>query len=309
MGEGVFGVVKSAKDKGNGKRVAIKEIQQQIDTQEQIELIENEIEVMQNLKHPNIVELYESFAGKDMFYLVMEFVDGCELFELILEFGSFTIEDSSAVLSQVLHGVEYMHAHGMAHRDLKPENLLVDFSQLIVKIADFGSAKVFSPTDMMNNFVGSPTYIAPEILLRKPYDQSVDMWSIGVIAYIMFCGFPPFDDRLTTEEMFLQIISGKYEFPSPEWDLVPLHCVEFVKDTLRVNPKERATATMLLEKHGWLRSSPQYGKKRRLNQQGGRTTNEATAQLHQQFSQRLQQHHLQRKATFQKFKSIRNFSL
>jgi len=249
---------------------------------------------MQNLRHPNIVELYESFEGTDVFYLVMELVDGCELFDLIIEFGSITIEETGGVLRQVLSGVEYMHEYDIAHRDLKPENLLINYEKNIVKITDFGSAKIFNENRMMNSLAGSPTYIAPEILLGKHYHQAVDLWSIGVIAYIMICGFPPFDDRLTTEEMFREIIRGKYQFPSPEWDNVPDYCKDFVRRTLVVNPESRATASELLESHkSWFTSAKQV-------------TEKSKEVINSQYTLRLQEHQSLRRASLKNQLSSRS---
>jgi len=249
---------------------------------------------MQNLRHPNIVELYESFEGTDVFYLVMELVDGCELFDLIIEFGSITIEETGGVLRQVLSGVEYMHEYDIAHRDLKPENLLINYEKNIVKITDFGSAKIFNENRMMNSLAGSPTYIAPEILLGKHYHQSVDLWSIGVIAYIMICGFPPFDDRLTTEEMFREIVRGKYQFPSPEWDNVPDDCKDFVRRTLVVNPESRATASELLESHkSWFTSAKQV-------------TEKSKEVINSQYTLRLQEHQSLRRASLKNQLSSRS---
>jgi len=157
---------------------------------------------------------------------------------------------------------------------------------------------------MTPSFAGSPTYIAPEILLGKHYDQAVDLWSIGVIAYIMFCGFPPFDDYLPTQELFQQIVAGYYDFPSPEWDNIPEYCKDFVRQTLIVNPTNRVTASQLLKSQWLYRLSPKVHQQRLLEQQQ-RENSPHNSRIRIQYSSRLKQYQTNRKATLQSLVSSR----
>jgi len=200
------------------------------------------------------------FQMKKNIYLVEELLDGGELFDLLIERGNLTTDEASGVAKQVLSGVAYMHYHGIAHRDLKPENLLVDIGRTVIKITDFGASKSFGNSTMMT-MVGSPLYVAPEILLSQPYDQAVDIWSIGVITYMMLCGWTPFqtENNQPEQQIFANILSGQFSFPSPEWDNIPDECKDFIRQILVLDPSTRPSARQL-QKHPWL--SPQHQPRR-----------------------------------------------
>ena len=160
--------------------------------------LDNEIKVLRKLRHPNIVRLLETFEDKNKVYLVMELVTGGELFDRIVEKGSYTERDASALIKQILEAVDYMHTEGVVHRDLKPENLLYycpDEDSKIM-ISDFGLSKM-EDSGVMATACGTPGYVAPEVLAQKPYGKAVDVWSIGVIAYILLCGYPPFYGKVS----------------------------------------------------------------------------------------------------------------
>ncbi|XP_024944151.1 calcium/calmodulin-dependent protein kinase type 1 isoform X4 [Cephus cinctus] len=160
------------------------------------------------LTHPNIVQLLETFEDKHKVYLVMELVTGGELFDRIVEKGSYTEKDASGLIRQVLEAVDYMHEQGVVHRDLKPENLLYyspDEDSKIM-ISDFGLSKM-EDSGIMATACGTPGYVAPEVLAQKPYGKAVDVWSIGVISYILLCGYPPFYDE-NDANLFAQILKG-----------------------------------------------------------------------------------------------------
>ncbi|XP_047364067.1 calcium/calmodulin-dependent protein kinase type 1 isoform X5 [Vespa velutina] len=160
------------------------------------------------LTHPNIVQLLETYEDKIKVYLVMELVTGGELFDRIVEKGSYTEKDASGLIRQVLEAVDYMHEQGVVHRDLKPENLLYyspDEDSKIM-ISDFGLSKM-EDSGIMATACGTPGYVAPEVLAQKPYGKAVDVWSIGVISYILLCGYPPFYDE-NDANLFAQILKG-----------------------------------------------------------------------------------------------------
>ncbi|OCT65497.1 hypothetical protein XELAEV_180417364mg, partial [Xenopus laevis] len=145
-------------------------------------------------------------------------VTGGELFDRIIERGYYTEKDASQLIRQVLDAVQYLHNMGIVHRDLKPENLLyaTPFEDSKIMISDFGLSKI-EDGGMMATACGTPGYVAPELLEQKPYGKAVDVWAIGVISYILLCGYPPFYDE-NDSELFNQILKAEYEFDSPYWD-------------------------------------------------------------------------------------------
>ncbi|XP_018312659.1 calcium/calmodulin-dependent protein kinase type 1 isoform X1 [Mycetomoellerius zeteki] len=203
------------------------------------------------LTHPNIVQLLETFEDKHKVYLVMELVTGGELFDRIVEKGSYTEKDASGLIRQVLEAVDYMHEQGVVHRDLKPENLLYyspDEDSKIM-ISDFGLSKM-EDSGIMATACGTPGYVAPEVLAQKPYGKAVDVWSIGVISYILLCGYPPFYDE-NDANLFAQILKGEFEFDSPYWDDISASAKDFIGKLMCVNVEERYTCKQALA-HPWI---------------------------------------------------------
>ncbi|XP_059609788.1 calcium/calmodulin-dependent protein kinase type 1-like isoform X2 [Phlebotomus argentipes] len=213
--------------------------------------LENEIKVLRRLSHPNIVQLLETYEDKVKVYLVMELVTGGELFDRIVEKGSYTEKDASGLIKQVLEAVAYMHEQGVVHRDLKPENLLYYSSDEDSKImiSDFGLSKM-EESGIMATACGTPGYVAPEVLAQKPYGKAVDVWSIGVISYILLCGYPPFYDE-NDSNLFAQILRGEYEFDSPYWDEISDSAKDFIQNLMCVNVEKRYTCIQALA-HPWI---------------------------------------------------------
>lgn len=212
--------------------------------------LENEIRVLRKLNHSNIVQLKETYEDKQKVYLVMELVTGGELFDRIVEKGSYTEKDASALIRQILEAVDYMHCQGVVHRDLKPENLLY-YNQdpdSKIMISDFGLSKM-EDSGVMATACGTPGYVAPEVLSQKPYGKAVDIWSIGVIAYILLCGYPPFYDE-NDANLFAQIVKGDFEFDSPYWDDISDSAKDFISHLICVNPTKRYTCKQALG-HPW----------------------------------------------------------
>ncbi|XP_046142830.1 calcium/calmodulin-dependent protein kinase type 1 isoform X5 [Osmia bicornis bicornis] len=208
LGTGAFSEVRLADSKEKpGQMFAVKIIDKKA-LKGKEDSLENEIRVLRRLTHPNIVQLLETFEDKHKVYLVMELVTGGELFDRIVEKGSYTEKDASGLIRQVLEAVDYMHDQGVVHRDLKPENLLYyspDEDSKIM-ISDFGLSKM-EDSGIMATACGTPGYVAPEVLAQKPYGKAVDVWSIGVISYILLCGYPPFYDE-NDANLFAQILKG-----------------------------------------------------------------------------------------------------
>uniref|UniRef100_A0A6B2LC64 Protein kinase domain-containing protein n=1 Tax=Arcella intermedia TaxID=1963864 RepID=A0A6B2LC64_9EUKA len=236
--------------KETGEVFAIKIIEKN-QAEEELQLLQREIDIMQKLDHKNIISLEEVFDEKDTIYLVMELVSGGELFDQIVSRGTYSEADAANIIRQILEAVDYMHANGIAHRDLKPENLLCSGDQNnTIKVTDFGLSKDFGSASLRTS-CGTPDYVAPEVLKGNPYDNSVDIWSIGVITYILLCGFPPFYGN-TDQQIFEKILKVDYDFPSPDWDNISAEAKQFIKTILVGEPGKRPSASEALE-HPWIK--------------------------------------------------------
>ncbi|CAH8484912.1 unnamed protein product [Schistosoma turkestanicum] len=272
LGTGAFSEVRLAEDQRNpGSFVAIKCIRKKYlsksqnsecaikEAESRKESLNNEIEVLRRLRHPNIVQLFDVLEDAECYYLVMELVTGGELFDRIVQKGSYTERDASALIRQVLLATEYMHSQGVVHRDLKPENLLyfspADDSKIMV--SDFGLSKIENNESIMATACGTPGYVAPEVLSvnegSSGYGKEVDCWAIGVIAYILLCGYPPFYDE-NDHELFRQIRMAEYEFDSPYWDNISDSAKDFITNLLQKDPKKRYSCAQALE-HPWIASN------------------------------------------------------
>jgi serine/threonine protein kinase len=254
LGTGNFAEVKKCTSKENGKTYAVKIIDKT--KVEDMEDITREIEIMGKVDHENIIKLVEVIdePPKKM-NLVMELVTGGELFDRIVAKGSYTEKETAVVIYTLCDALEYLHEKNIVHRDLKPENILLDSPSpdAKIKIADFGLARMMKKDDIMKTACGTPGYVAPEVLKNKGYDSgAVDMWSVGVILYILLCGFPPFYEE-ELPALFDQILHARYDFPSPWWDNISKPAKDLVTQLLEVDPKKRLTAKQAGD-HPWVKS-------------------------------------------------------
>jgi len=255
IGRGAFSVVKEGIRKASGKKYAVKCISKKLIDKKELSLLEREIDIMKKLQHPNIIQLMEVIDTADSLFLVLEFASGGELFDAIVNKGSYSEADAAKIIKQILAAILYVHNHGIAHRDLKPENLLLiqnEGGEEIIKIADFGLSKDFGEEQLQTS-CGTPDYVAPEVLMGEPYDMSVDIWSIGVISYVLLCGFPPFYGD-SQKELFENIMSGTYDFPDPEWTEVSPGAKNFIKKILVVDPEKRMNAEQCLQ-DDWMKET------------------------------------------------------
>jgi len=257
IGKGAFASVYAARNKFTDDDVAIKVVNKTNIKPRELEMLMREIQIIMKLKHPNIVRMLDKFDGPKKLYLVMELVPEGELFEKIVKNGSYSEEDARIIVRQILEGVGYMHRNNVVHRDLKPENILCVDSTTI-KLADFGMSKD-TAMGAPRTAVGTPSYIAPEIikgLNKKEYDFAVDIWSVGILCYVLLCGFTPFYAE-SQKQLFEKIVNADYDFPSPEWDDISAKAKKFVQFLLNVDPATRPTAEEALQ-HNWMKeASPQ----------------------------------------------------
>ncbi|XP_066578285.1 serine/threonine-protein kinase H1-like [Amia ocellicauda] len=252
IGRGSFSRVVRVEHRATKQPFAIKMIE--IRAREGREVCESELNVLRRVSHRNIVQLMEVFQSQDRVYMVMELATGGELFDRIIAKGSFTERDATCALRMVLDGIEYLHSLGITHRDLKPENLLYYHpgTDARILVTDFGLASSSNKDRdwSMQTTCGTPEYIAPEILLRRPYSRAVDMWALGVITYIMLSGSMPFEDD-NRSRLYRTILKGKYSFAGDPWPCVSNLAKDFIERLLTVDPGKRMSATQAL-KHPWI---------------------------------------------------------
>ena len=211
--------------------------------QEDKDALQVECDTMMKVDHDNIVRLKEVFDNPKNFYMVLELSSGGELFDRIVEMEKYSEKEACHAFAQMTEAVGHCHKLGIVHRDLKPENLLYagPIPDMTLKLADFGLAQIVTPMKHLTTACGTPGYVAPEILMGEAYDKEVDMWSLGVILYILLCGFPPFYEE-HTPELFKIIKKGEYDFPSPYWDEISDDAKDLVNKLLVVDPKKRYVA-------------------------------------------------------------------
>jgi len=256
IGRGGFSVVCEATRKDDGEKYAVKIVEKTL-IQEDIKLLKREIEIMKKVDHVNILKLIEIFEDDENVYIVMELVDGSELFDRIVDKGYYSEKNTVHIVKQILHAVKYLHEQGIAHRDLKPENLLCsgEGAHEVVKIADFGLSKIFGGEkgEELQTSCGTPGYVAPEVLMCESYDKSVDMWGIGIITYILLAGYPPFYADNDTQ-LFEKIMNAEYDFDDECWDDVSDLAKDFIQHLLVKEPENRFTADQALA-HEWITSA------------------------------------------------------
>jgi calcium-dependent protein kinase len=255
LGEGTFGRVYKALHYITNQYRAIKLVaKESVKYQDDEQQFLKEIEVLSKLDHPNIIKVFEYYIDKKYYYLVTELASGGELYEQITKIQYYNEIDAALIMKQLLSCVCYLHSRGIVHRDLKPENLMLETDvkgDLTIKLIDFGAAN-FHKGDLDEKLtlkVGTPYYIAPEVI-EKNYDNKCDMWSCGVILYVLLSGYPPFDGE--TDELIMQAVStGHYDITSEEWNDVSDEAKKLVSKLLTKDPRKRLSAADAL-KDPWI---------------------------------------------------------
>jgi calcium-dependent protein kinase len=213
-----------------------------------------EIEVLSKLDHPNIIKVFEYYVDNKYYYVVTELASGGELYEQITKIQYYNEKDAATIMQQLLSCVYYLHSKGIVHRDLKPENLMMETDvkgDLTIKLIDFGAANFYqnSSKEKLTLKVGTPYYIAPEVI-EKNYDNKCDMWSCGVILFVLLSGYPPFDGD--NDELIMQSVSsGNYNTNTEEWKEVSSEAKKLVSKLLTKDPRRRLSAADAL-KDPWI---------------------------------------------------------
>jgi len=249
LGLGISGKVVMCTDIKTKEKCALKILKDNVKSRREVDLHWR----ASGCKHiVNIRDVYENTQkGQKCLMVVMECMAGGELFNRIQEKKSFTEKEAAAIVKDICLAVKFLHDINLAHRDLKPENLLYTSkdSSAVLKLTDFGFAKETVLKDTLQTPCYTPYYVAPEVLGPEKYDKSCDIWSLGVIMYILICGYPPFyshHGQPISPGMKKRIRSGQYEFPKPEWTNVSTECKNLIKLCLKTNPDERPTIDQVI---------------------------------------------------------------
>ena len=257
IGKGKFGVVNLGIHKKTQKQVAIKIINKDsIKTTEDKELVKVEIDILKLCHHPNIVRLLDHLENLDYIFIVMEYIEGGTLGQYIKKHNfNFTEHQAANIIYQIAQGVKYLHSYGIVHRDLKPDNIMItqpnDLG--VLKIMDFGLSKILSSQEKMVDGFGTLSYVAPEVLLRSPYNKEVDIWSLGVILYYILCGHLPFRGN---KEIIIaeKIVNDELEFDEEYWEMRSQKVKDLIEKCLRKNPEERISINEFLN-HPWFKKN------------------------------------------------------
>ncbi|XP_018593893.1 death-associated protein kinase 2 [Scleropages formosus] len=258
LGSGHFGQVREVLERATGTRWAGKFLKLRKSASSRLGLerknVEREVEILQSLQHCNIMALKDVFESRSEVVLIVELISGGELFDFIAAKESLTESEAIEFIEQILHGVEYMHSKRIAHFDLKPENIMLS-DKLVphphIKIIDFGLAQHLTQGEEYRSLCGTPQYIAPEVINYEALSEGTDMWSIGVITYILLSGISPFQGD-TDEETLRNILAMNYEFDDYHFSQTTAMAKDFIQKLLVKDQNERMTAEESLL-HPWIK--------------------------------------------------------
>ena len=254
LGKGKFGLVKLGIHRGNGRKVAIKIINKKLVTAIDVQQVKTEIDILKIAKHPNIIQLYDVLENENYIYIIMEYCAGGDLFSYIEKRGFRLPETRAAeIIHKLSTAVFFLHEYGVVHRDLKPENILMtdNSPNADIRLVDFGLGKIIGPGEMCTDPFGTFSYVAPEVLKEKPYSFKVDLFAIGIIAYLLVAGFLPFDHETSEKEIARQTVYEPTPFPTSVWKNISNEARAFVDNLLQKNPQKRMGIQEVLQ-HKWL---------------------------------------------------------
>ncbi|CAH8587890.1 unnamed protein product [Schistosoma margrebowiei] len=258
IGRGAYGEVRLIFDKEYCEKYAMKIVQKKHFSlaskfgKPSTSSIASEVDILTRLNHPCIIQIYDVIDTTEAMYMVLELVEGGELFNRIVDLGQLNESDSKFFFLQMVIAVKYLHDHGITHRDLKPENILLTSkaNRCLIKVTDFGVSKLVDEGTMLRTFCGTPDYLAPEVLKTAgcgTYTCVIDVWSLGVILYICLVGYPPFTKQRQDFDLETQIINGLYDFPKMFWHGISEEAINLIKHMLVVNPINRSSIYDVLE--------------------------------------------------------------
>ncbi|XP_040912857.1 serine/threonine-protein kinase SIK1 [Toxotes jaculatrix] len=250
LGKGNFAVVKLARHKVTKTQVAIKIIDKTRLNPSNLEKIYREVQIMKLLNHPHIIKLYQVMETKDMLYIVTEYAKNGEMFDHLTSNGRMSEDEARKKFWQILTAVDYCHRHHIVHRDLKTENLLLD-ANMNIKLADFGFGNFYNAGEPLSTWCGSPPYAAPEVFEGKEYEgPQLDIWSLGVVLYVLVCGSLPFDGP-SLPVLRQRVTEGRFRIPF----FMSQDCENLIRKMLVVDPAKRITMAQI-KQHRWMLADP-----------------------------------------------------
>ena len=267
IGKGKFGLVKYGINKETKKPVAIKIMAKKNMDKSDLELAKVEIDILKIGQHPNIIKLYDIYENENYIYIIMEYCSGGDLLSYF-EYNEYELPEEKVceIIHKLSMAIYYLHSYGIVHRDLKPENILMtDLSpKADIRLLDFGLSKIIGNDEKCTEPYGTLSFVAPEVLQGKPYDKSVDLWSIGIITFLLLCGYLPFDDKHSEREIARQTIQDPVPFEDKIWNKYSPEAKTFVEGLLQKKPEKRYSIKEVLE-HPWIKKKDKVPEKRKEN--------------------------------------------
>ena len=265
IGKGKFGLVKCGINKETNKQVAIKIMAKKNMDKSDLELAKVEIDILKISQHPNIIKLYDIYENENYIYIIMEYCSGGDLLSYF-EYYEYQLKETKVceIIHKLSMAIYFLHSYGIVHRDLKPENILMtDLTpEADIRLLDFGLSKIIGNEEKCTEPYGTLSFVAPEVLQGKPYDKSVDLWSIGIITFLLLCGYLPFDDKHSEREIARQTIQDPVPFENKIWNKYTPEARTFVEGLLQKKPEKRYSIKELLE-HPWIKKMDKIPNKRR----------------------------------------------
>lgn len=250
LGEGAFGKVFLVEHRTTHIRRAVKELDKSKAEKDSHSKFIAEVDILSRLDHPHILKLCELYEDTLRYYVVSEVLTGGELFDYVIKLGHLSEATAAKIMHQILSAVTYCHQNGIVHRDLKPENLLLESQpqegkEIIIKMIDFGTSSLFSSSSRLHKKIGTPYYIAPEVL-NMDYTEKCDVWSCGVILYILLSGYPPFPGK-SNEEIMRKVRIGQFHFNHPEFNTISTEAKTLIRKMLVMDQRSRLSAEQALQ--------------------------------------------------------------